>query len=230
MFERFTERASRVVTLAQLEARGLGHNYIGTEHLLLGLLGDEEAMAARVLGSLGVTAQAVRDEVVRVVGRTDQVVDGQIPFTPRATKVLELALREALALGHNYIGTEHILLGLVTEGEGVGAGVLASLGAADEKIKAEMIRRLAGADFPSRPGSRVGSFEPFSAFDPGNKQQVRIACPNCGAILETISMGTDTSRSAVVADADYNCPACAKRWAFSYRLRWSERPSPTGDA
>src|SRR5918995_1691022 len=117
MFERFTERARQVVVLAQEEARTLKHNYIGTEHILLGLLREEEGLAARVLESLDITVERVRAQVVRIVGSGEEVTSGQIPFTPRAKKVLELALREALSLGHNYIGTEHILLGLVRENE-----------------------------------------------------------------------------------------------------------------
>ena len=117
MFERFTERARQVVVLAQEEARTLKHNYIGTEHILLGLLREEEGLAARVLESLDITVERVRAQVVRIVGSGEEVTSGQIPFTPRAKKVLELALREALSLGHNYIGTEHILLGLVREND-----------------------------------------------------------------------------------------------------------------
>ena len=124
MFERFTERARQVVVLAQEEARTLKHNYIGTEHILLGLLREEEGLAARVLESLDITVERVRAQVVRIVGSGEEVTSGQIPFTPRAKKVLELALREALRLGHNYIGTEHILLGLVRENEGVAARIL----------------------------------------------------------------------------------------------------------
>src|SRR5207248_887978 len=123
MFERFTERARQVVVLAQDEARALKHNYIGTEHILLGLLREEEGLAARVLESLDITVEEVRAQVARIVGQGDEVTTGQIPFTPRAKKVLELALREALSLGHNYIGTEHILLGLVREHEGLAARI-----------------------------------------------------------------------------------------------------------
>jgi ATP-dependent Clp protease ATP-binding subunit ClpC len=120
MFERFTERARQVVVLAQDEARGLRHNYIGTEHLLLGLLREEKGIAAGVLASLDVTAEEVRAQVARIVGHGDETATGQIPFTPRAKRVLELSLREALTLGHNYIGSEHILLGVVAENEGSG--------------------------------------------------------------------------------------------------------------
>ncbi|MDX6665865.1 MAG: ATP-dependent Clp protease ATP-binding subunit ClpC, partial [Solirubrobacteraceae bacterium] len=151
MFERFTERARQVVVLAQDEARALKHNYIGTEHILLGLLREEEGLAARVLDSLEITVEEVRAQVARIVGQGDEVTTGQIPFTPRAKKVLELALREALSLGHNYIGTEHILLGLVRENEGVAARILLDFDADAEKIRNEIIRMLSG------PGRRSGS-------------------------------------------------------------------------
>ncbi|MDQ6816798.1 MAG: AAA family ATPase, partial [Actinomycetota bacterium] len=149
MFERFTERARQVVVLAQEEARTLKHNYIGTEHILLGLLREEEGLAARVLESLDITVERVRAQVVRIVGSGEEVTSGQIPFTPRAKKVLELALREALSLGHNYIGTEHILLGLVRENEGVAARILLDFDADSEKIRNEVIRMLSG------PGGRT---------------------------------------------------------------------------
>ena len=140
MFERFTERARQVVVLAQDEARALKHNYIGTEHILLGLLREEEGLAARVLESLDITVEEVRAQVARIVGQGDEVTTGQIPFTPRAKKVLELALREALSLGHNYIGTEHILLGLLREEEGLAARVLESLDITVERVRAQVVR------------------------------------------------------------------------------------------
>jgi ATP-dependent Clp protease ATP-binding subunit ClpC len=154
MFERFTERARQVVVLAQEEARTLKHNYIGTEHILLGLLREEEGLAARVLESLDITVERVRAQVVRIVGSGEEVTSGQIPFTPRAKKVLELALREALSLGHNYIGTEHILLGLVRENEGVAARILLDFDADSEKIRNEVIRMLSG---PGGRGSRAAA-------------------------------------------------------------------------
>src|SRR6185312_665446 len=156
VFERFTERARQVVVLAQDAARALQHNYIGTEHILLGLLREEEGLAARVLESLDITVEEVRAQVARIVGQGDEVTTGQIPFTPRAKKVLELALREALSLGHNYIGTEHILLGLVRENEGVAARILLDFDADAEKIRNEIIRMLSG------PGRRQ-SGQPGSA-------------------------------------------------------------------
>jgi ATP-dependent Clp protease ATP-binding subunit ClpC len=150
VFERFTERAKQVVVLAQDEARALKHNYIGTEHILLGLLREEEGLAARVLESLDITVEEVRAQVARIIGPGDEpIVSGQIPFTPRAKKVLELSLREALSLKHNYIGTEHILLGLVRENEGVAARILLDFGADAEKIRNEIMRVLSG---PGGPG------------------------------------------------------------------------------
>jgi ATP-dependent Clp protease ATP-binding subunit ClpC len=150
VFERFTERAREVVVLAQDEARALRHNYIGTEHILLGLLREEEGLAARVLESLDITVEEVRAQVARIIGPGDEpIVSGQIPFTPRAKKVLELSLREALSLKHTYIGTEHILLGLVRENEGVAARILLDFGADAEKIRNEIMRVLSG---PGGPG------------------------------------------------------------------------------
>ena len=142
MFKRFTERAREVVVLAQHEARALKHNYIGTEHILLGLLREEEGLAARVLQSLDVTLEGVRTQVARVVGEGAEVRSGQIPFTPRAKKVLELALREALSLGHDYIGTEHILLGLARDTEGVASRILFDFGVDAEKVRSEVHRFL----------------------------------------------------------------------------------------
>ena len=144
MFERFTERARKVVVLAQEEARHFNHNYIGTEHLLLGLLREDEGVAARALASLNVTLDEVREQVESIVGYGEEGSGGQAPFTPRSKKVLELALREALQLGHNYIGTEHILLGLVRESEGVAARVLSNLDVDPDKVRREVVRMLGG--------------------------------------------------------------------------------------
>ena len=144
MFERFTERARQVVVFAQDEARGLRHNYIGTEHLLLGILRVDDGLAAHVLEGLDVTIEGARAEVARLIGEGDEVPTGQIPFTPRAKKVLELSLREALDLGHNYIGTEHVLLGIAREDEGVAARALRDLGVDAETIRGEIVRMLGG--------------------------------------------------------------------------------------
>src|SRR5437588_5939355 len=144
MFERFTDRARRVVVLAQEEARMLNHNYIGTEHILLGLIHEGEGVAAKALESLGISLDAVRGQVEEIIGQGQAAPTGHIPFTPRAKKVLELSLREALQLGHNYIGTEHILLGLIREGEGVAAQVLQKLGADLNRVRQQVIQLLSG--------------------------------------------------------------------------------------
>ncbi|HET7760741.1 MAG TPA: ATP-dependent Clp protease ATP-binding subunit [Phycicoccus sp.] len=144
MFERFTDRARRVVVLAQEEARGLNHNYIGTEHILLGLIHEGEGVASKALESLGISLEAVREQVQEIIGQGQQAPTGHIPFTPRAKKVLELSLREALQLGHNYIGTEHILLGLIREGEGVAAQVLVKLGADLSRVRQQVIQLISG--------------------------------------------------------------------------------------
>jgi ATP-dependent Clp protease ATP-binding subunit ClpC len=152
MFERFTDRARRVVVLAQEEARMLNHNYIGTEHILLGLIHEGEGVAAKALESLNISLEAVRQQVEEIIGQGQAAPTGHIPFTPRAKKVLELSLREALQLGHNYIGTEHILLGLIREGEGVAAQVLQKLGADLNRVRQTVIRR---ARARRRPGARA---------------------------------------------------------------------------
>ena len=144
MFERFTDRARRVVVLAQEEARLLNHNYIGTEHLLLGLIHEGEGIAAKALERLGVSLEVVRSRVEEIIGLGGSAPSGHIPFTPRAKKVLELSLREALQLGHNYIGTEHLLLGLIREGEGVAAQVLAQLGLDLALVRQEVLQLLSG--------------------------------------------------------------------------------------
>jgi DNA repair exonuclease SbcCD ATPase subunit len=144
MFERFTDRARHVVDLAQEEARALDHNYIGTEHILLGLIHEGEGVAAQALESLGISLDAVRQQVEQIIGRGQQAPSGHIPFTPRAKKVLELSLREAKQLGHHYIGTEHILLGLIREGHGVAAQVLTELGADLNRVRQQVIQLLHG--------------------------------------------------------------------------------------
>ena len=156
MFERFTDRARRVVVLAQEEARMLSHNYIGTEHILLGLIHEGEGVAAKALESLGISLEAVRAQVEEIIGQGQQAPSGHIPFTPRAKKVLELSLREALQLGHYYIGTEHILLGLIREGEGVAAQVLQKLGADLNRVRQQVIQLLSGFQGKEQP-SRAGS-------------------------------------------------------------------------
>ena len=152
MFERFTDRARRVVVLAQEEARLLNHSYIGTEHILLGLIHEGEGVAAKALESLNISLEAVRAQVEEIIGQGGSSPSGHIPFTPRAKKVLELSLREALQLGHNYIGTEHILLGLIREGEGVAAQVLVKLGADLSRVRQQVIQLLSGYQGPAGKG------------------------------------------------------------------------------
>jgi ATP-dependent Clp protease ATP-binding subunit ClpA len=155
MFERFTDRARRVVVLAQEEARMLNHNYIGTEHILLGLIHEGEGVAAKALESLGISLEGVRQLVEEIIGQGQQAPSGHLPFTPRAKKVLELSLREALQLGHNYIGTEHILLGLIREGDGVAAQVLAAVGVDHAEVREEVRWLLTGEGEPAGPRTRL---------------------------------------------------------------------------
>jgi ribosomal protein S18 acetylase RimI-like enzyme len=150
VFERFTDRARRVVVLAQGEARLLDHNYIGTEHLLLGLIAEGEGVGARALQALDISLPSIRAQIEEIIGRGQTQPTGHIPFTPRAKKVLELSLREALQLGHNYIGTEHLLLGLVREGEGVAAQVLRNLGVELEDVRTVVMTTLSVPEIPQR--------------------------------------------------------------------------------
>ncbi len=174
MFERFTDRARRVVVLAQEEAVLLNHDYIGTEHILLGLIQEGEGVAAKALESLGISLEAVRAEVEETIGLGTSSPSEHIPFTPRAKKVLELSLREALQLGHNYIGTEHILLGLIREGEGVAAKVLVKLGADLSRVRQQVIELLSGFTGAEQ---RVDITAPPIEPDAGPR------CPRCGADL-----------------------------------------------
>jgi ATP-dependent Clp protease ATP-binding subunit ClpC len=182
LFERFTDRARRVVVLAQEEARLLNHNYIGTEHILLGLLNEGEGIAAKALESLAINLSAVREQVVEIIGQGTQAPSGHIPFTPRAKKVLELSLREALQLGHNYIGTEHILLGLIREGEGVAAQVLQKLGAELQKVRNSVIQLLSGSGGseeqgpgPSSPSGRESGSSGSTVLDQFGRNLTHLA-------------------------------------------------------
>ena len=163
MFERFTERARRVVVLAQEEARMLNHDYIGTEHILLGLIREREGVAARALESLGISLDAMRTAVEDIIGQGQQKQSGHILFTPRAKKVLELSLREALQLGHDYIGTEHILLGLIREGDGVAAQVLTNAGVDLNRARQRVIGLLHGRREEDVPPSSASSASASSA-------------------------------------------------------------------
>ena len=154
MFERYTDRARRVVVLAQEEARRLDHNYIGTEHILLGLIHEGDGIAAKALVSLEINLDVVRQQVEEIIGQGQQAPSGHIPFTPRAKKVLELSRREAEQFGHDYIGTEHVLLGLIREGNGVAAQVLIRLGADPNRVRKQVIQLISGQQQPPQPGRR----------------------------------------------------------------------------
>jgi len=197
VFEHFTERARQVIVFAQEEARALGHNYIGTEHVLLGLLREEEGVAARALDSLGITFERARERVVEVIGLGEEIAEHEIPFTPRVKKVLELARSEARALGHEYIGTEHILLGLLREGEGVAARVLTDLVADPERAREEVLRMLeaqpqtesrpAGGDWAPPGAASHGMFERFAE----GARQVVVLAQEEARILKHDYIGTE---------------------------------------
>ena len=218
MFERFTERARQVVVLAQDEARALKHNYIGTEHILLGLLREEEGLAARVLESLDITVEEVRAQVARIVGQGDEVTTGQIPFTPRAKKVLELALREAVALGHGYIGTEHILLGLARENEGVAARILLDFDADAEMIRDEVAHVLSGGPMRGR-----------RAYAP----QAPPVAPEVAAELETVRQQKEAAieahefaEAARLRDRERALGRAARELEAAWEGRMARAPAP----
>jgi ATP-dependent Clp protease ATP-binding subunit ClpC len=182
VFERFTDRARRVVVLAQEEARMVNHNYIGTEHILLGLIHEGEGVAARALEHMDISLDEVRQQVEEIIGRGQAAPTGHIPFTPRAKKVLELSLREALQLQHNYIGTEHILLGLMREGEGVGAQVLRKLGADLDRVRREVLQLLRG--YSQSAEQVVGGGELVEERPPEERPpEEGPYCPRCRAKL-----------------------------------------------
>jgi ATP-dependent Clp protease ATP-binding subunit ClpC len=206
MFERFTERARQAVVRAQDEARLLRHDSIGTEHLLLGLLGDRDALANQVLANLDVTIEEVRAQVARTVGQGRTAPDGRpIPFASRSKKVLELSMREALALGHNRIGTEHILLGLVQVTDGLGARILLDLGIDAERIHEVIARALSGL---SGRANTVTSLQ--------------VTCPSCTTPVDAISTVHPTT-SDISAESDRTCPGCGKLWTISFAVRWQGR-------
>ena len=198
MFERFTDRARRVVVLAQEEARMLNHNYIGTEHILLGLIHEGEGVAAKALESLGISLEAVRQQVEEIIGQGQQAPSGHIPFTPRAKKVLELSLREALRLGHNYIGTEHILLGLIREGDGVAAQVLVKLGADLNRVRQQVIQLLHGFKGKEPASAAAGAVESrLSAVEE------RVGIAPAAAELDQQILQVRMDRNAAAAAEDY---------------------------
>ncbi len=219
MFERFTDRARRVLVLAQEEARLLHHSFIGTEHILLGLIGEGDGVAAQALAALRITPEAVREKVQETIGMAGTPPSGSPPFTPRAKKVLELSLREALQLGHSHIGTEHILLGLVREGEGVAATVLVNLGADLSRVRQQVMRLVSGHGYAEdvRLGALRQRLEYPSArtrVSPDTAPEPR--CPQCDAGLgekarfRTISVPADDSesdRESITLDVVY-CSQC----------------------
>jgi len=174
-FDKFTERARKVLSFAQEEAQRFQHNYIGTEHLLLGLVRENESVATAVLFKLGVDLNKVRSTVEFIIGRGDRIVLGKIGLTPRAKKVIELAVDEARRMKHQYIGTEHLLLGLVREGEGIAAGVLESLGVRLEQVRKETLKVLRDGS----PGLQVTS--PEESASPVTESEPKLICPSCGA-------------------------------------------------
>jgi ATP-dependent Clp protease ATP-binding subunit ClpC len=214
VFERFTERARQVVVLAQDESRNLKHHYIGTEHLLLGLLREEQGLAATALSSLGITLEGTRAEIVSRVGEGDQpITSGQIPFTPRAKKVLELSLREALSLNHNYIATEHILLGLIRENEGVAAHALQALGAEADTVCQKIIRLLSLPGYAPEPISPPGSgTRPLQGIPPAQwrlpplsdnlRQVLTAALDSVEAAKKTAKAEKDHRRMAIIAHTE----------------------------
>jgi ATP-dependent Clp protease ATP-binding subunit ClpC len=191
MFERFTERARKVMVLAQDEARRFHHNYIGTEHILLGLVSEGSGVGFQALSSLDITLDGVREQVASIVGYGEEEARGNIPFTPRSKKVLELALREAMQLGHNYMGTEHLLLGLVREGEGVAARILSNLDVDPDMVRREVLRRIG-----EEPGSDLlGEAETEAA---GNRMSFR-------GRVESLEVGVrvEGKALALLVDLDY---------------------------
>jgi dihydroneopterin aldolase len=206
MFERFTHRARKVVVLAQEEARRFNHNYVGTEHLLMGLLRLDEGIASRVLGSLDVTAEAAREQIEEIVGYGEEGMGVQAPFTPRSKKVLELALREAMRLDHNYIGTEHLLLGLVRESEGVASRVLSNLGVEGDELRTELARMLGG-----EAGQRLG--DESREDSPPEVERNRMLFRGRVASLP-ISARVDDQPQTLLVDLDY-----------AYVVRDSDEPS-----
>jgi len=191
MFQRFTDRARRVVVLAQEEARNLNHDWIGTEHILLGLIREGEGVAAKTLESLEIGLDAVRQQVEQMIGQGQQAPPGHIPFTPRAKKVLELSLREAQQLGHNYIGTEHLLLGLIREGDGVAARVLVMLGADLDRVRRQVVQLLQGyrAEKPVPAGSAARELRLL----PGVQGRLEAIELRLAAVERRVGTGPDTS-------------------------------------
>jgi ATP-dependent Clp protease ATP-binding subunit ClpC len=203
------------VVLAQDEARMLEHESIGTEHLLLGLLRVEQGLAARALETLGITEEAARAQTAAAVPRVTGPMTSQIPFTRPAKEALELALREALSLGHNYIATEHILLGMTRQEDGGGTQILHDLGADSERVRGAVLPLLSG------PGPSAGAGRAAA--------QLVVACPTCATPIETITTDRPNTTFEVTAEGDRTCPGCGQEWRVSYSVSWERRdPAPPG--
>ena len=236
MVERFTERARQVVLLAQEEARLLGHDHVGTEHLLLGLVREQDGVAADVLHVFDVTVEAVRANVAGMVGGGNEVATAPTPFTPSATTALERAWNEALLLGDTSVDTHHLLLGLLRVKEGVAARILLDFGADAEKIRHEINGALSvpgRGTKPPRPRSRQASED-----DPNPPSQVAVwhsdepahltvACPNCATPIETITTEGSNTRFQVSAEGDRACPGCGRQWTIAYTVTWEQQVTDT---
>jgi ATP-dependent Clp protease ATP-binding subunit ClpA len=223
VFERFTERARRVVVLAQSEARMLGHSYIGTEHLLLGLIHEGEGVAAKALERLHISLDAVRSQIEEIIGSGTESATGHIPFTPRAKKVLELSLREALKMGHNYIGTEHLLLGLIREGGGVAAQVLSKLGADLETVR-EQVVGLLGYPATIAAWEAVAASEPEPSAGPAPARR-----PGPAWRVERVGPDIRFRRAEDEAERPPTCSRCESDLTESARYRLRDVPFRSGD-
>jgi len=224
MFERFTDRARRVVGLAQEEAKRLDHNYVGTEHILLGLIGEGDGVAAKALKSLGISLDAVRQQVEELIGRGQQAPSGHIPFTPRGKKVLELSLRESQQLGHNYIGTEHILLGLIREGDGVAAQVLVKLGADLNRVRQQVIQLLHGYQGKEPVSARSATGE--LRLLPAVQARLEAVEQRLATVEQRVSTGPDTSDLDKQADqvrGERHAAADAEEYEQAAALRDREK-------
>jgi ATP-dependent Clp protease ATP-binding subunit ClpC len=224
MFERFTDRARRVVVLAQEEARMLNHNYIGTEHILLGLIHEGEGVAAKTLESLGISLETVRQQVEEIIGQGQHAPSGHIPFTPRAKKVLELSLRESLQLGHNYIGTEHILLALLREGEGIAAQILVKLGADLNRVRQQVIQLLHGYPGKRPEGPPAGPRE--HGLPPEIAARLNVIESRLSAVEQRAGTGPDTGqldRQIEQARRDRQAAVDAQEYERAASLRDQEK-------
>ena len=224
MFERFTDRARRVIARAQEEARMLNHNYIGTEHLLLGLVNGGEGVGARTLESLDISLEAVRQQVEEIIGRGQQARSGHIPFTPRAKTVMELSLREAVQFGHNYIGTEHILLGLIREGDGVAAQVLVQLGADLNRVRQQVTQLLDG--YQGRESAAAGTAERELGLLPAVQARLEAIEQRLTAVEQRVGTGPDTSdldEQIATVRAEKEAAIDAQEFAQATSLRERER-------